>query len=348
MYMMPNIFQTGEWAKFKSETGYEKYYEIDGVFVLQKKLPLGRTMLYSPMLSEAQVEGGKLKMESLVEKIKNIAKENKTIFYRAEFDIPSSYNLNPTTYNLVKSFEEMQPEHTLILDITKSDEDILTQMKPKGRYNIKVAEKHGITIKKTRDVTDFYRLYEQTAKRQRITYRGREYFQKLLDNLEPKGYCELFITTLNNDAELTQKTSNCHPDSPAGEEGSQHFNNLTMSEEVKPTSDSDNIVLAAAIISFYKHRATYLFGASSDEMRGAMAPYGLHWQIISEAKRRGCTEYDFFGIAPDDNPKHPWAGVTSFKKKFGGEEVHLMGSWDLVMRPMEYKVFKLAERLRRH
>jgi lipid II:glycine glycyltransferase (peptidoglycan interpeptide bridge formation enzyme) len=317
---MPNIFQTPEWAKFKCQTGYEKYYEIDGLFVLQKKLPLSRTMLYSPMLSEAQVESGpsrledeaeaeKLKVESLVEKIKNITKENKAIFYRAEFDcLETDELINQLTNNkFTKSFEEMQPEHTLILNIAKSDEDILTQMKPKGRYNIKVAEKHGVAVKKTRDVTDFYRLYEQTAKRQRITYRNREYFQKLLDNLEPKGYCELFVA--------------------CGEDGT---------------------VLASAIISFYKSHATYLFGASSDEMRGAMAPYGLHWQIISEAKRRGCTEYDFFGIAPDDNPKHPWAGISRFKKQFGGQEIHLMGSWDLVMRPMEYKVFKLAEKIRRH
>lgn len=304
---MSNIFQTPEWAKFKTETGYEKFYEIDGVFVLQKKLPLGRTMLYSPMMSKAQVESGELKVESLIGKVKQIAKENKSIFYRTEFDIASSYNLSPTSYNLIRAFEEMQPEHTLILNITKNDEDILVQMKQKGRYNIKVAEKHGVTVKKSRKVEDFYKLYEQTAKRQRITYRNQQYFQKLLDNLEPKGYAELFVACAENGQ-----------------------------------------VLAAAIISFYNHRATYLFGASSDEMRNVMAPYLLHWKIIAEAKRRGCNEYDFFGIAPDDNEKHPWAGVTRFKKQFGGRQVDLLGSWDLVMRPVEYKVFKLAEKIRRH
>lgn len=307
---MSNIFQTPEWAKFKCQTGYEKYYEIDGVFVLQKKLPLNRTMLYSPMVDGSQwsVASG----QEFMNTIKEIGKQNKTIFYRAEFDVafdPDQQYNNTTIQQsgFIKSFEEMQPEHTLILNITKSDEDILAQMKPKGRYNIKIAEKHGVVVKKSRTVSDFYKLYEQTAKRQKITYRGIEYFQKLLDNLEPKGYSELFTA-----------------------------------------SDENGTILASAIISFYNHRATYLFGASSDESRNVMAPYGLHWQIIAEAKRRGCTEYDFFGIAPDENPKHPWAGVTSFKKKFGGEEVHLLGSWDLVMRPAEYQIFKLAEKIRRH
>lgn len=306
---MPNIFQTPEWAKFKTETGYEKYYKIDGVFVLQKKLPLGRTMLYSPMADQSQVSS--LKSQNYISKLKTLGEENKAIFYRTEFNVPSDSDQQLSNeamkqWGFLKSFEEMQPEHTLILNVTQSDEEILAQMKPKGRYNIKIAEKHGVTVKKTRNIDDFYKLYEQTAKRQRITYRAKDYFQILLDNLEPKGYAELFVA--------------------CGENG---------------------MVLASAIISFYKSRATYLFGASSDEMRGAMAPYGLHWQIIAEAKRRSCTEYDFFGIAPDDNPKHPWAGVTSFKKKFGGEEVHLMGSWDLIMRPMEYKIFKLAEKIRR-
>jgi len=344
-----SIFQTPEWARFKCQTGYEKFYEIDGVFVLQKKLPLGRTMLYSPMINQAQ--SSKFKSQNYNSKLKTLGKENKSIFYRAEFDILATSELvNWLTSNkFIKSFEEMQPEHTLILNITKSDEDILAGMKQKGRYNIKIAEKHGVQVKKSRDVSDFYQLYEQTAKRQKITYREKEYFQKLLDNLEPKGYAELFEATLRKDtitkiqdtntehvnAELTDCHPElaCHGDMPMVS-GSQQNNN--------------EMVLASAIVSFYKNRATYLFGASSDEMRNVMAPYELHWKIIAEAKRRGCTEYDFFGIAPDDDKKHPWAGVTSFKKKFGGKQVDLLGSWDLILRSNEYRVFKILERLRRH
>ena len=135
-----SIFQTPEWARFKCQTGYEKFYEIDGVFVLQKKLPLGRTMLYSPMINQAQ--SSKFKSQNYNSKLKTLGKENKSIFYRAEFDILATSELvNWLTSNkFIKSFEEMQPEHTLVLNITKSDEDILAQMKQKGRYNIKIAD----------------------------------------------------------------------------------------------------------------------------------------------------------------------------------------------------------------
>ena len=316
---MPNIFQTEEWAKFKTETGYQKYYNVDGIFVLQKLLPLGRTMLYSPMIDKTQMspvsakaraEVGNVKCQNYISKVKNLGQENKAIFYRAEFDITESYKLEAESLGFTKAFEEMQPEHTLILNISRSEEDILTGMKQKGRYNIKIAEKHNIKVRKSRQIDDFFELYEETAKRQKITYRKKEYFRALLDNLEPKGYCELFEAYVENNAKIT--------------------------------------VLASAIIAFYKGRATYLFGSSSSEMRNLMAPYKLHWQIIQEAKRRGFIEYDFFGIAPDDNPKHPWAGVTRFKKQFGGNEIELLGSWDLILRPTEYKIFKIAEKIRRH
>lgn len=355
---MPNIFQTEEWARFKTQTGYQKYYNFDGVFVLQKQLPLGRTMLYSPMVdvnNELRIMDN-----GFLDKITEIAKQNKSIFYRLEISNSIIHNSSFTIpQNFVKSFEEMQPEHTMILNIKKRKEDILAGMKQKGRYNIKIAQKHNVQIRKSRQIDNFYKLYEETAMRQKITYRNKEYFHALLDNLEPKGYCELFeaITTQTNadltptNAELTQK-DNYHPEQS---EGSQQFSNLAMSEEAKPTSDSnetmkqcDNeIVLAAAIVSFYKGRATYLFGASSNEMRNVMAPYLLHWYIISEAKRRNIAEYDWFGIAPNDNPRHPWAGVTRFKRQFGGNQIQLMGSWDLVMRPVEYQIFKIAEKLRR-
>ena len=316
---MPNIFQTEEWAKFKTETGYQKYYDVDGVFVLQKLLPLGRTMLYSPMIDQSQISN--LKPQNYISKLKTLAKENKAIFYRAEFDSP----IIPDTEYLIRSgftkaFEEMQPEHTLILNISKNEEDILAGMKQKGRYNIKIAEKHNIKVRKSRQVDNFYRLYEETAKRQKITYRNKQYFRALLDNLEPKGYCELFEAYVEDTRYKIQDTN---------------------------INQSTNHVLASAIIAFYKGRVTYLFGSSSSEMRNLMAPYKLHWQIIQEAKRRGFIEYDFFGIAPDDNPNHPWAGVTRFKKQFGGNEIKLLGSWDLILRPTEYKIFKIAEKIRR-
>ncbi len=302
-----NLFQSPEWEQFKLATGYQKSYRIDGVLVLQKNLPFGRSMLYSPMLSEAQAESIKYKVESFLKEIKIISQKSKSIFYRLEINIDSQQWNNKTMKQLgfVKSFEEMQPEHTRIINLELSEAEILAQMKQKGRYNIKIAEKNGVKIEEVTDIDRFYALYHSMASRHGITYRSRDYFQKLLDNLLPKGYCKVFIAAAN------------------GQD------------------------LAAAIITYYSQTATYLFGGSSDINKNYMAPYLLHWHIMQQAKARGCKKYDLFGVSPRGKNDHAWSGVTAFKEKLGGEYVELLGSYDLVFKPTEYQLFKIVEKIRR-
>jgi len=339
--MSSSIFQTKEWEDFKLNTGYEKSYRIDDLFVLQKKLPFGRTMLYSPMVDQ-NIEY-RIKNKAFLEEVKKTAKENNSIFYRLELGFATTNDQLLTTDGFVKAFEEMQPENTIILDISKSEEEILAQMKPKGRYNIKIAEKNGIEIQKTTNIDAFYHLYETMAKRQKISYRSRKYFQNLIDILGKSGYCEVFEATLSKRhcEERSDEAIFCVDRPVLSEvEGLPRPDGLAMTKQ-------NDAILASAIISFYDNTAIYLFGGSSNEHRNLMAPYKLHWEIIKEAKRRGLTKYDFFGIAPQNQPNHPWAGVTRFKQQFGGEEVELLGSWDLIFKPTEYQLFKVLEKMRR-
>ena len=300
-----SIFQTPEWEKFKLETGWQKSYRIDDILVLQKNLPMGRTMLYSPMVDKSQIS--KIKSQNYGKTIGEIAKENNTIFYRLEIDEPiTSQPLDILTrFGYAKAFEEMQPEHTIVINISKEEGEILAQMKQKGRYNIRVATKHNVEVKESETVDNFYQLYETMTKRQKISHRDKEYFQKLFDNLRAKSYVKVF------------------------------------------EARHSNRVLATAIVTYYANRATYLFGGSSQEMKNVMAPYLLHWEIMKDAKAMGFIEYDLFGVAPENQPNHPWAGVTNFKEKFGGKYLELIGSYDKVFKPFEYKLFRLAEKIRR-
>ncbi len=310
-----SIFQTPEWEKFKLQTGWQKSYRVDDVLVLQKNLPMGRTMLYSPRVSKYQVSS--IKYDVFLEKIREIADTNNTIFYRLEIDDlkeKASEALEALeAVGFQKSFEEMQPEHTLVIDLSKTKDEILAEMKQKGRYNIKVAKKHSVSVKESDSIENFYSLYETTAKRQKISYRNKDYFFKLFDILKEKGYVKVFEAT--------------------------HTESLHRTGTEK--------VLAVAVVVYYEKRATYLFGGSSQEEKQTMAPYLLHWEIMKDAKENGFLEYDLFGVAPEDQPKHRWANVTSFKKKFGGNYLELVGSFDLVFKPFEYKLFKLAEKVRR-
>ena len=102
-----------------------------------------------------------------------------------------------------------------------------------------------------------------------------------------------------------------------------------------------NEIAAAAMVNFYKGAATYLHGASDYELRNAMAPYALHWEIIKEAKRRGCHTYDFGGI---DETR--WPGVTRFKSGFSGETFVYPPAHDCVFRPWLYSLYSFKRKLR--
>ena len=87
----------------------------------------------------------------------------------------------------------------------------------------------------------------------------------------------------------------------------------------------NNEIVATALIIFYGDSGFYHHGASIHKYPKITAPYLLQWAVIREAKRRGLKWYDFWGVVHDDQPKHPWAGLSLFKKGFGGsarEYVH--------------------------
>ena len=308
---MKNIFQSKYWEEFKLQNGYEKSYWTDNILILQKNLPFGRSLLYSPLVDQNQLK--EINKENFQKKIKEIGLANNSIFYRLELDIPKSDKSPLSKKFFAKAFEEMQPEDTLVIDLTKDLSEILAEMKQKGRYNLKIAQKNQINISSTSqkgaELDEFYSLYSKTAKRHNISRRNKKYFDDLIEILGQNSYSSIYTANIK--------------------------------------IDDQNFTLASAIIVYTGDKAIYMFGSSSDEYKNLMAPYLLHWQIINDAKNQGFKQYDFFGIAPDDDPKHPWAGVTRFKKQFGGTELSIFGSYDLILKPLEYQLFKIAEKIRR-
>ena len=111
----------------------------------------------------------------------------------------------------------------------------------------------------------------------------------------------------------------------------------------------NNEPIASAIVVFYGASAFYHHGASSTKYPKIPAAYLLQWAAIKEAKRRGHKLYNFWGIVPKDNFKHPWAGITLFKKGFGGFQIDYMHAQDL---PLSWKywpnyIFETTRRIRR-
>jgi lipid II:glycine glycyltransferase (peptidoglycan interpeptide bridge formation enzyme) len=232
-----------------------------------------------------------------------------------EGDVPSEPMRPRLGKPLVRAAADVQPPDTVLLDLDKSEEELLGAMKPKWRYNIRLAEKKGVVIEEAglEDLGEFYRLYRATALRDRIALHPQRYYERLF--ALASGY----------------------PRAPS-----------------RPAPDirlwiarHEGEALAAIVTLFRGEEAVYLYGASSDSKRNLMPAYALQWAAIRAAKAALCREYDFFGIPPSDDQNHPMAGLYRFKTGFGGRIVHRAGSWDYPLHPVAYRAFRAAEEARR-
>ncbi len=202
----------------------------------------------------------------------------------------------------------VQPPDTVVIDLLRDHDELLSGMHRKNRYNIRLAERKGVEV----DVADsssldrWYELYRQTAKRDRIAIHSREYYARLFEL-------------------------------PAGDDGPSLRLYLARHE---------GDLLAGIIVVRYRGAATYLYGASSSEKRNLMPNYALQWRAMLDARDDGCLWYDLFGVPPSEDPSHPMHGLYRFKRGFGGVMLRRLGCWDVLQRPIGARVFRLAERTR--
>lgn len=290
-------------------------YELS---VLVRKLAGPFTFAYIPHGPETEYQNASAQgqLVQIGEALKKMLPRS-CLFVR--FD-PGWYNVGFETINpdrpefatpLVKA-SDVQPPDTVVLDLSCTVVELLARMKPKWRYNIKLAEKKNVVIAEegSAGLDTFFNLYQQTATRDRIA-------------VHPKGYyAKLF------------------------ELASRHQPGDLLPDLRLWVARHEGQALACIVTLFYGTTATYLYGASSDEKRNLMPAYALQWTAIRAAKAAGCLEYDMYGIPPTNDDQHPMAGLYRFKTGFGGQLRHYPGSWDFVYRPFVYAVFRAAERLR--
>ena len=315
---MKSLLQTKEWANLKESQGWRVHW-VDEILVLEKPLPFGLSFLYTP-----EVDFFKVNFSTFLPKIKEISQKSHSIFARLDFLNQKNSLFGPKIEKIlkqklfIKSFEEIQPEYRQIVDITKAEEMILIKMKPKGRYNIKVAQKSGLVVEKsdpstslgTGNIDEFYKIFVETAQRDGFEIRPKKYFQELLQILKSAGLAEMLIIRYNGTP------------------------------------------VAAGIFTFYKEMASYMYGASLSEYRNVMAPYLMHWEAIKLAREKGCKFYDLLAVSPfgsdiDSNLVVKYAGISRFKEQFGGIKYQTVGSWDLVTKSCWYWLFKIIEKIRR-
>jgi lipid II:glycine glycyltransferase (peptidoglycan interpeptide bridge formation enzyme) len=199
LVFQPNahLLQTGEWGELKSAFGWKAARIIKGnvgVQILFRKLPLGFTIGYLPKPTFSN----QLPFldQELWREIDAVCKKNRAIFLKIEPDLWQDIELNDlpiTNYQLQMSPHNIQPPRTIIVDIKDSEEEILARMKQKTRYNIRLAEKKGVTVRSWDDIEAFHHMMLLTGERDGFGVHSREYYQRAYDLLRPKQMGELLL-----------------------------------------------------------------------------------------------------------------------------------------------------------
>ncbi len=312
------FMQSSWWAEFRAQFGYDHF----GVVLKSGGVVLGGAMVMRFCLSPEQcfyyIQDGPVlpRDDDAAEQIFAAILEEIKARRRSDDLLVSHLRIEPRWKSMpwfVSGFRTVrdgldrffEPRNTLCIDLRPSEETVLARMKPKGRYNIHVAQRHGVSVVEDTSETgleDFLRIYDDTADRQGFGAKPREYFGGLLALNDPVDRVSLFF------------------------------------------AEYQGVRLAAAAVVVFGRRATYFYGGSLADERHVMAPYLLHFEVMRAAKARGCEWYDLWGIAPENDPYHPWQRISVLKRKFGGVDLNLVPTLDHVYDGAAYDNYLLSER----
>ena len=234
-----------------------------------------------------------------------------------------NYGIKTVSYadklKLKKNFVDIQPPDTSIIDLTVSEEEILSNMHSKWRYNIRLSEKKGVVIHKytrndmnlSKKIDKFYELTKETNARDGNSSHAKSYYLDLIQR------------------------------SAQNQENNEESPLITLY-----IAEHEGEEIASIMTLFSKDEAIYLYGASSNHKRNLMPNHLLQWTAIKDAKNYGSKCYDFYGMSPEGkDEKHPMHGLYMFKSNFGGQNIHRTGSWDVPTKWI-YFPYSFAEKLR--
>jgi lipid II:glycine glycyltransferase (peptidoglycan interpeptide bridge formation enzyme) len=302
--------QAKEWGDFREKTGIKVVYENNLVLTVH---PIPHTKYKIGYLPRTQMP-----TKEIICELKKIGQRENCIFIQLEPYVETTKELLDEMNNLelVPSAHPLFTKYTFILDLTKSEEELLKNMHPKTRYNIRIAEKHGVKILEDDSDKAFERYWEltkETAERQKFYAHSKDYHRLMWETLKPKD------KTQDSD-KLTA-----------------HL--LTAIYQSK--------ILVTWIVFVYKDTLYYPYGASSSKNREVMASNLIMWEAIKFGKKLGLKKFDMWGsMSQNPDTKDPWYGFHRFKQGYGGRLVEFLGSYDLVIDKKLYALYKIANKIR--
>lgn len=284
-----------------------------------------------PLLDWANAEAKEL----VFAKIKQIAQREKCVFVRLRPQLLSSEADKLQGLNLRKAPMHLHAEHTIIIDLAKSEDQLMSDMRRQTRYEVRRSAKLGIKVRWSNSeeiFKEFHRIQTQTAERQ-------HFIPPSLDMLmaERQAFCQN-----NQDGQKSdQNNDDAHTDR-AGIDGASIDNARIYIAE---TPEGEPIAYGLILID--GREADYFEAASTDLNHKLPGAYALQWQVIQDLKQLGMKRYNLWGIAPPNQPEHRYAKVTTFKKGFGGEVVEFVPAQDLIIDKLRYQFNLAVETLRK-
>lgn len=322
-----HILQSWVWGEFKSEYGWRPTRlawhaggrVLAAAQVLERPWPSGGW----PLARVLYVPRGPIldwSMRDLAAAVRRdlqiMAKERRAIFIKIDPEIPLLVS-NPAedppvaqeagetvrdelhSEGWIASADQVQFRSTFRLDLRIEEDALLARMKPKTRYNVRLAERRGVSIRPAaeNDFDDLYAMYAETSVRDGFVIRPKAYYREAWGRPWRAGRAQPFLAEVEGRA------------------------------------------VAGLILFHFGSTAWYFYGMSRSAERERMPTHLLQWEAIRWAKRRGLKTYDFWGAPDSSDPEDAMFGVYRFKAGFGAAHVQTLGAWDQPLRPAWYRLY---------
>lgn len=310
--IVTHVMQSWEWGEFRKNLGTKvlrfglyKNNQLNTAFQITfHKLPfINKYVGYLPK--------GPFPDYELAQALKKIGRENNCILIKVEPNIENHNQVIDKSFT--KSPKPYFTNFNFLLDLTPTEETLLKNMSSKTRYNIKVAQKHGVTVEQRSDdqaLEIYLKLHFDTTRRQGFKSHTLYYHKLVFKLLKEKGAARILIAFYT------------------------------------PPDQKTQLPLTAWMLFNFKNTLYYPYGGSSVEYKNVMANNLTAWEAIRLGKRLKLKQFDMWGaLGPNPDPKDPWLGFHNFKKGYGGRLVQYLGTYDLVLNQPLYLIFTAIDKL---